>query len=100
MLTIETISGLLIKFHGEIKEITGFMAKNVLVVATQLDVTYSKTSLWAKFGRFSSIMVVVITKKPCEKEFSRAWDQAKIQILVFTPSSCRSYHNKIFCQLL
>ena len=100
MLTVETISGILIEFHGEIKEITGFMAKNVLVVATQLDVTYSKVSLWTKFPRFSSMMVVEITKRPREKEVSRAWDQAKIQILVFTPSSCRSNHNKIFCQLL
>ena len=34
MLTIGTISGLLTKFHGEIKKITGFMVKDLLVVAT------------------------------------------------------------------
>lgn len=31
MLTIGTISGLLTKFHNEIKKITVFMVKNVLV---------------------------------------------------------------------
>lgn len=53
MLTIGTISGLLTKFHGEIKKNTKFMAQIVFVEDTRLIFAYNKVSLWKKFGRCS-----------------------------------------------
>ena len=70
ILTIGTIGGLLTNLHCEIKKITGSMTKNLLVGGTQLDVTYSKVSLWAKFVRFSSVMVACYHQKtPLKKKF-------------------------------
>lgn len=62
------------------------MVKNVLVGATQLDVAYNKVSLRTKFGRFSSVMTVVITKRLCEKGDSGAYNQVEIQDFCFSVS--------------
>lgn len=60
------------------------MVKNVLVGATQLDVAYNKVSLRTKFGRFSSVMNVVIAKRLHEKEDSGAYNQFEIQDFCFS----------------
>ena len=81
-----------------LKKNTAFMAKSVLVGATQLDLTYNKVSLWTRFGRFSSMMTVVITKKPREKEISGAWDQVKIQNICFHSIMCANFYENRTCQ--
>lgn len=78
------ISGLLTKFHGEIKKI---MAKNVLVGATQLDASDNNVSLWTKLDRFSSMMTALIPKDPVKRRFQEPWTSPKFRIFVFTPLS-------------
>ena len=53
-----------------------------------------------EFVGCSSIVAVVITKRPPEKGVLGAWNRVKIQIFYFLQPSCRASQNKAFCQFL
>lgn len=108
MLIIGIVSVLLTKIQGEIKK-DSFDGQKCINRGTKLDVTYNQVTLLKKFGRFSSMMTVVITKQTSENEVSGARDQTEIQNFLFSLSHrvenptikyCASFYESRTCQTI